>query len=350
MNFYFYAPKEDIKHRLNWKDEYEKIWKTKFLKFLKYSKLKNINIIVGISPGLNFNFYEFSKNYINNVKSKDLRVLLKKVSFFLEMGVDNIALLFDDLPNNFCLSYSDKLSEGKTHAHLINSVSDFFKIPIFGVPRIYANELLHESNNYLIDFGDTINKKNITFFCGENIVSKIINNKMINNVEKLINTKIIIWDNYYSNDYCPRRIFVGPLTGRKNINDIMINPTGLIETDLLILDIVKSTKESTSPKLAWEKVLYSYNIPIEFIKISKFFLKPNFSKTPMLQDFLINKKYFEYLDFLLWKWKSPLSREWYPYLLGLKHDLQILNNDLTRERIIKTQTKSLANFIINKGI
>ena len=102
--------------------------------------------------------------------------------------------------------------------------------------------------------------------------------------------------------------------------------------------------------MAWEKVLYSYNIPIEFIKISKFFLKPNFSKTPMLQDFLINKKYFEYLDFLLWKWKSPLSREWYPYLLGLKHDLQILNNDLTRERIIKTQTKSLANFIINKGI
>ena len=48
---------------------------------------------------------------------------------------------------------------------------------------------------------------------------------MINNIEKLINTKIIIWDNYYSNDYCPRRIFVGPLTGRKNINDIMINPT-----------------------------------------------------------------------------------------------------------------------------
>ena len=48
MNFYFYAPKEDIKHILNWKDEYEKIWKTKFLKFLKYSKLKNINIIVDI--------------------------------------------------------------------------------------------------------------------------------------------------------------------------------------------------------------------------------------------------------------------------------------------------------------
>ena len=34
----------------------------------------------------------------------------------------------------------DKLSEGKTHAHLINSVSDFFKIPIFSA-RIYANEL-----------------------------------------------------------------------------------------------------------------------------------------------------------------------------------------------------------------
>ena len=33
MNFYFYAPKEDDKHRLKWKQEYGSIWKTKFINF-----------------------------------------------------------------------------------------------------------------------------------------------------------------------------------------------------------------------------------------------------------------------------------------------------------------------------
>ena len=52
------------------------------------------------------------------------------------------------------------------------------------------------------------------------------------------------------------------------------------------------------------------------------------------------------LDDLLWKWKSPLSREWYPFLLGLKHDLQLFQKELTSERIIKTQTKPLAKFYL----
>ena len=31
------------------------------------------------------------------------------------------------------------------------------------------------------------------------------------------------------------------------------------------------------------------------------------------------------LDFLLWKWKSDLAREWYPYILNLKQDLQVVS-------------------------
>ena len=128
----------------------------------------------------------------------------------------------------------------------------------------------------------------------------------------------------------------------------MINPTGLIETDLLILDIVHLTKDMSSPRPSWKKILSNYKIPIEFLKISNFFLKPDFGQTPKLRKFKVNKKHFEYLDYLLWKWKDPLSREWYPYLLGLKQDLLILQNNFSEERITKTQTKSLANYIINK--
>ena len=51
---------------------------------------------------------------------------------------------------------------------------------------------------------------------------------------------------------------------------------------------------------------------------------------------------FKKLDNLIWKWKTPLSREWYPYLLSLKQDLQILLNKLTFNRILKTQSYPMA--------
>ena len=51
----------------------------------------------------------------------------------------------------------------------------------------------------------------------------------------------------------------------------------------------------------------------------------------------INKKLINYelecLEFLLWKWKTPLAREWYQYLFILKQDLNLLYNNLENERI-----------------
>ena len=44
----------------------------------------------------------------------------------------------------------------------------------------------------------------------------------------------------------------------------MINPTGLIETDLLLLDIVKATKNSLRPYEDWKKILDKYRFPHNF--------------------------------------------------------------------------------------
>ena len=52
------------------------------------------------------------------------------------------------------------------------------------------------------------------------------------------------------------------------------------------------------------------------------------------------------LDFLLWKWKSNLAREWYPYILNLKQDLQLLKNELTFNRILKLQTNPFQKLIL----
>ena len=74
-----------------------------------------------------------------------------------------------------------------------------------------------------------------------------------------------------------------------------------------------------------------------------FSLKKNNSSLIKIKDIDL-----ESLDYLLWKWKGDLSREWYPLIFGLKQDLQINQKLLTSERIIKSQTIPLSEFL-NKG-
>ena len=128
----------------------------------------------------------------------------------------------------------------------------------------------------------------------------------------------------------------------------MVNPTGLIKTDLLVLDIFGKSIVRKLSKIEWENILNIHNVPKAFLKIKKYFLKPDFGLNPSTQSLKIKMEDIENLDFLLWKWNSELSREWYPYLFGLKQDLQINQKLLTSERIIKSQTIPLSEFL-NKG-
>ena len=128
MNFYFYCPKEDINHRFKWKEEYSIKWLKNFSKFNKYALEKNIKVIIGIAPGLDFNF----KSYIEGNK-KEINLLIKKFKTFLSYGVAHVAILFDDIPNEFKLFVKSE-PEGEIHARIINETIKELSTPIFAVP------------------------------------------------------------------------------------------------------------------------------------------------------------------------------------------------------------------------
>ena len=74
-------------------------------------------------------------------------------------------------------------------------------------------------------------------------------------------------------------------------------------------------------------------------------MSPSFSFEKKIKQFKHSKKTYEALDFLLWSWKTKLSREWYPYLLRLKHDLQIFDKRLSFNRVLKTQTNPIQHVL-----
>lgn len=342
MNTYFYAPKEDIHHRLSWRKKYNKKWCLNFKIFIQFSKINNIKVIAGIAPGLDFNFNELKETSKSNKKT-DFQLLFEKAKQLLEVGASSIALLLDDIPNNFKKKFGIDISEGTYHAILANRLAKRLGQNIFFVPRIYADELIKDDPFYLRDLNNTLNPEIKIFYCGKNVVARSYKN--YESIKKVLSNEIIIWDNFYSNDYCPRRFFIGPTLGRKNVKNIMVNPTGLIKTDLLILDIFGRSIINRLSKIEWENILKTHGIPKEFLKIKKFFLRPDFGLNPADQIINFKKEDIEILDFLLWKWKGKLSREWYPFLFGLKHDLQINQKTLTSERKIKTQTIPLSKFL-----
>lgn len=331
MNFYFYCPKEDIYHRKNWRLSYPKDWVKNFNLFCRTAREKKINVIVGISPSLDFDY----KSYISGEKS-ELLILIKKLNFLMKNGASFCAILFDDVPDNFKEKFKIH-NEGEIHAKLVNDVNSIIKENIFSVPRVYSDELLQKNSQYINEFYGKLNKVIYTFYCGKYIVSKKFeSNLQIINI-KANKNRLVYWDNFYANDYCPKRLIIGPWKNSNLIERSMINGTGQLHTDKLILEIVHKNSQKKDKILNWKKTLENNKVPSEFFKISENFLSPNLTSDRKVKNIKFDKKLYDYIDKLLWDWKSDLSREWYPYLLNFKHDLQILNKELSFNRILKTQ-------------
>ena len=334
LNFYFYAPKDDQYHRKEWESNYPKDWLLNFKKFCQFAKKFKIKIISGISPGLTYCFEKLSnKSFVQNSQFQNL---VTKIQVLIDYGSDYICLLLDDIPvpkNNL-----KKISEGKIHAILANALEKKFKKKILFVPRVYANELKKTNYSYLHNLSQNINANIPIFYCGPKIVSTRINKKFFNGFNSLFKNKLIIWDNNFANDYCPRRLFLDPNNTPKNNYDIMYNMTGLVHTDLLLLDLVNVKNYNSK---SYFKIFSRHGVPRSFTTIHEYFSHTNNQKK-IEMDFKLKIKA---IDDLLWDWKSPLALEWYPYLLGLKQDLILSLGLLSKSRIFKTQTKPLSKFL-----
>lgn len=354
LSTYCYAPKEDTQHRLQWRDAHNLQWHTSFSQFCKLATNLDISIVAGIAPGLDFNFDR-------NANTNDFNCLHTKANSFLNDGAHEILIMWDDIDDDRFID-RDGLSEGAAHAHVINQLSDTMGRPLWTVPRVYAAEI-ENKDNYLEDFFAELNPQHTVLLCGKAIVARNISKSDLvklsyspANAELTTNGALkhrtVVWDNFYANDYCPRRLFLGPWTGREHINDYLLNPTGLPYTDKLLLDVAASTHTSTDIQNDWGNALKRHGVPDAFLTIAPYFTKPFFGDRKIIGD-IQDMDYIEPTDDIehaieecLWKWKTPLAREWYPFIFGLKHDLAISQETLPRDRVLKTQTTLLAKRLL----
>ena len=309
MDFYMYGPKEDPYHRVRWEENYP-LEKEKILRSLVDQCKKNkISPVFSLSPGL-------KQPQSPKVLKKNL---LAKFTQARKIGFEDFAIFFDDIEHK-----RDK-NLAESHLRIIELVQSFDvakSSKLIICPTVYCTSFAKgdvKNNEYLKSLSEGIDPSISIMWTGEEVVSQSISKKALKELKDLFSNPIIIWDNYYANDYCPSRFYIGSHSGRKTIysdvEGIGINPTGLPFTDMICLSRFVAD-------ISTQDILEEFKIPREFIKVLPYFTSP-FKSLPSLDikniDAILKTR-----EILCIEWKSELQLEWAPFLWKFYLDLILL--------------------------
>lgn len=335
QNTYYYAPKEDALHRLHWRTPYDAAWREQFARFCDRAGSLGIRVVAGVAPGLDFDY-----NHLQG--GADLDALLGKFRQLREDGADQLSLLMDDIDEDFHTRSAGIASEGLAHARLSNTLAQSLGEKLWITPRVYANELARTATDYLPDLLGNLESEHAVLYCGSDIVSRQADVDDIRQIAPASNHTLLLWDNLYANDYCPQRLFVGPWQGRNNMASCLLNPTGMLHTDCLLMDIMASSRQpGADPIQAWQDALLRHGVPESFGSVARFLYHPVFNGEDFTHPEPATTQTHEAIEECLWRWKTPLSREWYPFLFALKLDLLMEKGSMSGLRMRKTQSAPL---------
>lgn len=321
LSHYLFAPKEDSYHRLSWRTLPDDTYTAALELFIQTSAKKDITVIPAIAPGLS---YTHSR--------KDYEILLNRIDHFFECGATEAALLMDDIPavppsHTTC-------SLGTVHGELMRAITNNFPgKKIHFCPTIYTDELLdgtETATHYLADLAESLPEETLLFWTGTATIAPTLCKESLATVLKHFSHRIILWDNFYSNDYATGRLFVGPYENRC-LNDLeestcgcMINPTGLPLTDTLLLDIFSQwINQNPTP---WQQTLLNHGVPENIFPFLVWCYTP-FTTAALSKEIAP----MDFFTECVVKWDSELKREWYPYLHRIFVELRMIEGTTTEK-------------------
>lgn len=327
---YLYAPKEDPWHRREWRTPYPASWRNAFRDFVARARRLGVSVIPGMAPGQSFRYHHISRG------GEDYRALRAKLFALTDLGCREAALLMDDIP--VALPREDRYafrSLGGAHGLLLSRLWPELRARglrrLWFCPTVYSDHFAPEGLRdcaYLQDLAPHLAPGIELMWTGRAIVSPDYRASDLAPLEAVTGVRPVIWDNLYANDYCPGRLFAGPFAGRPSAlrdrtRGMMLNPTGLYHTDLFLLDLLGGYLRGEPAMAVWRKALAAAGVPRGFLAVAPLLASP-FARIPAKAFTPARVAAWRgALKPLVWDWKSPLQREWYPYLYALDADLRL---------------------------
>lgn len=228
LNTYFYAPKNDLKHRAIWRETYSDSELVLFGELVRTCEQLGLHFIYGLSPGLDIRFSDEAER--NRIKLR--------IDQLQKAGVRHFALLFDDLPGN--MDDDDRRAFESLAAAQCDVTNVIFawlreKFPaarFLFCPTPYCDRMDHMQlggAGYLDEVGRLLHPEIDFLWTGPEIISAEIPVDSIERLSDRIRRPPLIWDNLVANDYDMRRLNCGPYCGRlpnlrRAVRGILINP------------------------------------------------------------------------------------------------------------------------------
>lgn len=225
LNTYLYAPKDDYKHRMYWRDLYSAEEAEQLIALISAAKQHDVEFIYAISPGLDATFSN----------PKEVATLKRKLDQVKEFGCRSFSLLFDDIESEMCPADKEAFSSfAHAQVAITNAVYQHLGEPetflfcptdycaAFCTPNVSQSSYLHTVGEKLLPGIDIL-------WTGPKVVSHKISVESIEEVSSVLKRAPVIWDNIHANDYDPQRLFLGPYKDRPTelipkLRGVLTNP------------------------------------------------------------------------------------------------------------------------------
>ncbi|MDP7013324.1 MAG: beta-N-acetylglucosaminidase domain-containing protein [Verrucomicrobiota bacterium] len=238
LNTYLYCPKDDLKHRALWRDEYTADELQRLRELIEACGDRGVDFFYGIAPGLTI-------RYSDPDETERLRARIQQLT---GAGCRSFAILFDDIPDE--MAEADRAAFGslaKAQCETANSLYSEHLAKQDGrlifCPTPYCQRMAddgHGGAGYLEEVGQRLANGIDIFWTGPEIISREITTEGIGVLRQKLQRKPVLWDNLHANDYDMTRIFLGPYSGRPielrdEVGGILLNPNCEFEANFVAL-------------------------------------------------------------------------------------------------------------------
>lgn len=239
LNSYLYAPKDDLKHRALWREPYSPDEAATLGEVIRACVQRQLHFIYALSPGLDI-------GYGNAAEVERLR---QRFGQMLALGCENFALLFDDIPDRMHGEDAQRWNSfASAQCHVANELFRFARerapaARFLFCPTPYCGRMAERKfggDGYLATLGRELSPAIDVFWTGPEIISREIPVAHLQDVQKLLRRKPLIWDNLHANDYDGRRFYCGPYTGRapelrREVSGLLVNPNNEFQLNFVPL-------------------------------------------------------------------------------------------------------------------
>ncbi|MFT7797441.1 protein O-GlcNAcase-like [Arapaima gigas] len=236
LNTYLYGPKDDLKHRLLWREVYSQEEEAQLKALVSEAESRGLQFIYALSPGQDIVFSS----------SCDVTLLKRKLRQVADLGCKSFAILFDDIDHSLCQADRDAFSSfAHAQVSVVNEIFRFLGEPsvFLFCPTEYCGSLCSPSvtkSPYLLTVGEDLLQGISVIWTGSKVISRELSAESLADVQAVLQRPPLVWDNLHANDYDSRRVFLGPFKGRPlrlrgHIRGLLLNPNCEFEANFIPL-------------------------------------------------------------------------------------------------------------------